>query len=73
MWRTELIPQTSTNIGTGTQYYHFSLKTSTTNPPDVSLNSIQFHLMGLIFSPQPTFEHQILFFESHFTEVLIES
>lgn len=33
MWRTELIPQTSTNIGTGKLYYHLSISRSSTNPP----------------------------------------
>ncbi|KAG9029373.1 hypothetical protein FRB95_005380 [Tulasnella sp. JGI-2019a] len=51
MERSEIIPQTSTNIGTGHLYYHFSLYTSTTNPPN------------------PGFEHQIAFFESHCTEI----
>ncbi|KAG8860821.1 hypothetical protein FRB96_003554 [Tulasnella sp. 330] len=51
MERSEIIPQTSTNIGTGHLYYHFSLMTSTTNPPN------------------PGFEHQIAFFESHCTEI----
>ncbi|KAF5314407.1 hypothetical protein D9619_011819 [Psilocybe cf. subviscida] len=51
MERTEILPQTSTNIGTGHLYYHFSLKTSSTN------------------APNPGFEHQIAFFESHFTEL----
>ncbi|KAK0464388.1 uncharacterized protein EV420DRAFT_1039583 [Desarmillaria tabescens] len=51
MERTELIPQTSANLGTGTMYYHFSVMRSETNPPD------------------PTLEHQVLFFESHFTEL----
>jgi len=51
MERTEIIPQTSTNLGTGHLYYHFSLMTSSTNPPAA------------------TNEHQIAFFESHFTEI----
>ncbi|KAF4612099.1 hypothetical protein D9613_003637 [Agrocybe pediades] len=51
MERTEVIPQTSANLGTGHLYYHFSLKTSSTN------------------APNPGFEHQIAFFESHFTEL----
>ncbi|KDR81877.1 hypothetical protein GALMADRAFT_60274 [Galerina marginata CBS 339.88] len=51
MERTEVLPQTSANLGTGHLYYHFSLKTSTTN------------------APNPGFEHQIAFFESHFTEL----
>jgi len=51
MERSEIIPQTSTNLGTGHLYYHFSLMTSSTNPPD------------------PKDEHQIAFFESHFTEI----
>ncbi|KAF8577697.1 carbohydrate-binding module family 1 protein [Ramaria rubella] len=51
MERTEIIPQTSANLGTGHVYYHFSLMTSTTN------------------APNPGFEHQIAFFESHCTEL----
>jgi len=51
MERTEIIPQTSANIGTGHLYYHFSMMTSSTNPPAA------------------TNEHQIAFFESHFTEL----
>ncbi|KLO05846.1 hypothetical protein SCHPADRAFT_946581 [Schizopora paradoxa] len=51
MERSEILPQTSANIGTGHLYYHFSLMTSTTNPPNAG------------------FEHQIAFFESHFTEI----
>ncbi|TFL03221.1 carbohydrate-binding module family 1 protein [Pterulicium gracile] len=34
MARTELIPQTKANLGTGTQYYHFSMMRSNTNPPN---------------------------------------
>jgi hypothetical protein len=51
MERSELIPQTKANLGSGHLYYHFSLSTKTTNAPD------------------PSFEHQIAFFESHFTEL----
>jgi hypothetical protein len=51
MWRTELIPQTKANLGTGTLWYHFSMKKSSTN------------------SPNPNYEHQVNFFESHFTEM----
>ncbi|EIN05271.1 hypothetical protein PUNSTDRAFT_75168 [Punctularia strigosozonata HHB-11173 SS5] len=51
MERTEIIPQTSANLGTGHLYYHFSLKTSDVNPPNAG------------------YEHQIAFFESHFTEL----
>lgn len=51
MERTELIPQTSSNLGAGNLFYHFSVKRSNTNAPD------------------PTLEHQICFFESHFTEL----
>jgi len=51
MERSEIIPQTSANLGTGHLYYHFSLMTSSTNPPAA------------------TNEHQIAFFESHFTEI----
>jgi len=47
--RTELIPQTTANLGTGTLYYHFSTKRGQTNGPTTS-------------------EHQLNFFESHFTE-----
>ncbi|EKM79487.1 hypothetical protein AGABI1DRAFT_74560 [Agaricus bisporus var. burnettii JB137-S8] len=49
--RTELIPQTSSNLGSGNLFYHFSVKRSSTNPPDSTL------------------EHQVCFFESHFTEL----
>lgn len=34
MERSEIIPQTTQNLGTGHLYYHFSLKTSSTNPPN---------------------------------------
>lgn len=51
MWRTELIPQTKAAINSGTVYYHFSMKRSSTNVPSA------------------TNEHQICFFESHFTEM----
>ncbi|KAJ7134688.1 hypothetical protein C8R44DRAFT_610230 [Mycena epipterygia] len=51
MERTELIPQTTANLGTGNLFYHFSISHPTTNLPDSTL------------------EHQICFFESHFTEL----
>ncbi|QRV92146.1 carbohydrate-binding module family 1 protein [Ceratobasidium sp. AG-Ba] len=51
MERIELIPQTSANLGTGTLFYHFSVKRSNTNAPNSGL------------------EHQVMFFESHFTEL----
>ncbi|EEB91913.1 hypothetical protein MPER_09655, partial [Moniliophthora perniciosa FA553] len=51
MARTELIPQTTANLGSGNLFYHFSVKRSNTNAPD------------------PTKEHQVAFFESHFTEL----
>ncbi|KAG8935101.1 hypothetical protein FRC02_008673 [Tulasnella sp. 418] len=50
-WRTELIPQTTSNLGSGRLYYHFTLKRTDTNPP------------------RSTYEHQVVFFESHFTEL----
>ncbi|KAF7365158.1 Carbohydrate-binding module family 1 protein [Mycena venus] len=50
--RSELIPQTTQNLGTGNLFYHFSISHPSTNLPD------------------STVEHQICFFESHFTEVL---
>lgn len=34
MERTEIIPQTSNNLGQGHLYYHFSLMTSSTNAPN---------------------------------------
>jgi len=37
MQRTEIIPQTTANLGTGQTYYHFSLMHSTTNPPDTTV------------------------------------
>ncbi|GMG08905.1 unnamed protein product [Aspergillus oryzae] len=49
--RSELIPQTKADLGSGHLYYHFSLSTKETN------------------APNPSFEHQIAFFESHFTEL----
>ncbi|KAJ6477372.1 carbohydrate-binding module family 1 protein [Mycena vitilis] len=49
--RTELIPQTTQNLGTGNLFYHFSISHPSTNLPD------------------STSEHQIVFFESHFTEL----
>ncbi|KAG8924135.1 hypothetical protein FRC01_011892 [Tulasnella sp. 417] len=52
-WRTELIPQTSANLGTGQKYYHFSVKRASSNGPLTS------------------YEHQVVFFESHFTELKI--
>ncbi|KAA8898963.1 carbohydrate-binding module family 1 protein [Sphaerosporella brunnea] len=51
MWRTELIPQTNADLGTGKMWYHFSVKRSSVNPPN------------------PSYEHQVCFFESHFTEL----
>ncbi|KAJ7505258.1 hypothetical protein B0H11DRAFT_2339372, partial [Mycena galericulata] len=51
MERTELIPQTTVNLGTGELFYHFSISHPDTNLPDSTL------------------EHQICFFESHFTEL----
>ncbi|OJJ32507.1 hypothetical protein ASPWEDRAFT_117646 [Aspergillus wentii DTO 134E9] len=51
MMRSELIPQTSEDLGSGHLFYHFSLKTNKKN------------------APNPKFEHQIAFFESHFTEL----
>ncbi|KAJ5306990.1 hypothetical protein N7508_006005 [Penicillium antarcticum] len=51
MERSELIPQTTTDLGSGHLFYHFSLMTNETN------------------APNPKFEHQIAFFESHFTEL----
>ncbi|KAK7021802.1 hypothetical protein VNI00_017246 [Paramarasmius palmivorus] len=51
MARTELIPQTTSDLGSGNLFYHFSVKRSDTNAPD------------------STQEHQVVFFESHFTEL----
>ncbi|KAH7311179.1 hypothetical protein B0J17DRAFT_753511 [Rhizoctonia solani] len=51
MERTELIPEGTANLGTGTLFYHFSVKRSNTNAPNSAL------------------EHQVMFFESHFTEL----
>lgn len=53
MERTELIPQTTENLGTGELFYHFSLGFAETNLPNTA------------------YEHQIFFFESHFTELKI--
>ncbi|KAL2868060.1 glycoside hydrolase family 131 protein [Aspergillus lucknowensis] len=49
MMRSELIPQTTEDLGSGTLFYHFSLSV-----PAV---------------PDETLEHQLAFFESHFTEI----
>ncbi|KAJ7761065.1 hypothetical protein B0H16DRAFT_1531734 [Mycena metata] len=49
--RTELIPQTTANLGTGNLFYHFTIAHPASNLPD------------------STVEHQICFFESHFTEL----
>ncbi|KAL1722795.1 hypothetical protein EV715DRAFT_246786 [Schizophyllum commune] len=51
MERTELIPQTSENLGSGNLLYHFSVKRTDENAPATNL------------------EHQVVFFESHFTEL----
>ncbi|KAI0061411.1 carbohydrate-binding module family 1 protein [Artomyces pyxidatus] len=51
MERAELIPQTTANLGQGNLFYHFSISTDSTSPPESTL------------------EHQIFFFESHFTEL----
>lgn len=51
MRRTELIPQTTAAINSGSVYYHFSMMRSNTNAPSTAL------------------EHQVCFFESHFTEM----
>ena len=51
MLRTELIPQTTAAINKGKVYYHFSVKTTSTNKPTENN------------------EHQVAFFESHFTEM----
>jgi len=51
MRRTELIPQTTAAINSGSVYYHFSIMHSATNAPSLFR------------------EHQICFFESHFTEM----
>jgi hypothetical protein len=37
MMRSELIPQTNANLGTGTLFYHFSLQTKEENAPVASL------------------------------------
>jgi hypothetical protein len=51
MLRSELIPQTTAAINKGKLYYHFSVKTTSTN------------------KPTDNNEHQLAFFESHFTEM----
>lgn len=51
MRRTELIPQTTAAIASGTVFYHFSIRRADANAPAL------------------TREHQIAFFESHFTEL----
>lgn len=55
MERTELIPQTTQNLGTGNLFYHFSLSTDPTglNAPDVGVTFLCFvstHLSCTLFS-----------------------
>lgn len=53
MWRTELIPQTKANLGTGRLYYHFSMKKTGTNSPNaayehqVNFLSVSLHSSGI--------------------------
>jgi len=60
MERTELIPQTTANLGTGNLFYHFSLKHSSTNPPNAAYEHQIFffesHFAQLKYgvSPNPT-------------------
>lgn len=37
MMRTELIPQTTSDLGSGTLFYHFSLQTREKNPPNAKI------------------------------------
>ena len=37
MMRSELIPQTDADLGSGTLFYHFSLQTKEENAPNVAL------------------------------------
>ena len=37
MMRTELIPQTKSDLGSGTLFYHFSLQTREKNPPNAKI------------------------------------
>ncbi|KAJ3756809.1 hypothetical protein EV360DRAFT_84623 [Lentinula raphanica] len=74
MERTELIPQTTQNLGVGNLFYHFSLSTDPTglNAPDVS--TIYFGTPGKSKAHPDICKtylnlFQILFFESHFTEI----
>lgn len=61
MQRTEIIPQTTANLGTGQTYYHFSLMHSTTNPPDTTVEhqilffESHFVQLKLGVSPNPTY------------------
>ena len=50
MERTEIIPQTSTNLGTGHLYYHFSLSTPATNAPNPGFeHQIAYFEASLVF------------------------
>jgi len=61
MQRTELIPQTTANLGSGQTYYHFSLMHSSTNPPDTSVEhqilffESHFVQLKLGVAPNPTY------------------
>ncbi|RDB18011.1 hypothetical protein Hypma_000695 [Hypsizygus marmoreus] len=67
--RSELIPQTTANLGSGNLFYHFSVKRSATNAPDVSLIFASRDGSADIRGSKSTLEHQVCFFESHFTEL----
>lgn len=56
MERSELIPQTSANLGSGRLFYHFSLKTDEVNAPNPKfehqLAFFEVRLVGSFFGPR---------------------
>lgn len=70
MWRTELIPQTKSNLGTGRLYYHFSMKKSGTNSPDPAYeHQVNFLCVSISARCFWFASANKGFSESHFTEM----
>lgn len=71
MERTEIIPQTSQDLGSGHLYYHFSLMTKSINPPDPNFEH-QIAFFEVSISTQASASFSILTYlvcKSHFTEI----
>jgi hypothetical protein len=54
MERSEIIPQTSADLGSGRLFYHFSLMTNTTNPPNPKFEHqiAFFEVYAIVHSPR---------------------